>query len=147
MFTQKSHFPSGSFILHLLLGLCWDEAWNCWDRSQLSPSKTPTIHPSGFLWNILISVPKRKATISKFIPTESQQRFWFCFVILVSLHFWKVMGYFVGIYGWMWNVPMFQCIVSTNNHQGWQGIPNNHPLTWFLVTLCTVYGVCKGEKC
>ena len=39
----------GSFILHLLLGLCWDEVWNCWDRSQLSPSQTPTNHPSGFI--------------------------------------------------------------------------------------------------
>ena len=50
----------GSFILHLLLGLCWDEVWNCWDRSQLSPSQTPTNHPSRFIWNILYFYTKKK---------------------------------------------------------------------------------------
>ena len=39
----------GSFILHLLLGLCWDCVGICWDRSQQSPSQTPTNHPSGFI--------------------------------------------------------------------------------------------------
>ena len=53
--SQKNHgsvvalLPGKFFILHLLLGLCWDEVWNCWDRSQLSPSQTPTNHPSGFI--------------------------------------------------------------------------------------------------
>ena len=54
----------GSFILHLLLGLCWDCVGICWDRSQQSLSQTLTNHPSGFILNILFSVPNRKFAIT-----------------------------------------------------------------------------------
>ena len=70
----------GSYLLHILLGLCWDCVGICWDRSQQSPSQTPTNHPSGFFGNILISVPNRKiwdhmiATIPKLISTEFHQQ-------------------------------------------------------------------------
>ena len=39
----------GNNVLHLLVGLWWDEVRNEWDRSQLLPSQTPTNHPSGFI--------------------------------------------------------------------------------------------------
>ena len=39
----------GSYLLHLLLGLCWDCVGISWDRSQQSPSQTPTNHPSWFI--------------------------------------------------------------------------------------------------
>ena len=36
----------GSFVLHVLVGFCWDKDRNRWDGSQLLKSQTPTIHPS-----------------------------------------------------------------------------------------------------
>ena len=94
----KQQGMRGSFVLHIptfhLLGFCWDGhsgPQNCWDGSQLSPSQTPTNHPSGFIWNFLISVPKRKlwehmiATFPKIFPTESQQQFrFFCYLGFIT---------------------------------------------------------------
>ena len=37
----------GSFTVHVLLGLGWDEVQNGWDGSQ-QPSQTLTNQPSGF---------------------------------------------------------------------------------------------------
>ena len=59
-FCYNMNITRGSFVLHLLVGLWWDKVQHWWDQSQLLPSQTSTVHPSGIIWLILISVPKRK---------------------------------------------------------------------------------------
>ena len=39
----------GSFVLHVLVGFCWDKDQNRWDGSQLLPSQSPTNHPRDFV--------------------------------------------------------------------------------------------------
>ena len=88
----------GSFVLHLLLGFCWDQDRNRWDGSQLLPSQTPTNHPSWFFWLSLISVPKGNFVNNKHvIATSSQQNPNNFFFIQFSISFVEV-GILVG---WM----------------------------------------------